>query len=66
MEAFLLTCYSNGYVRKRIIAYDIKSETEQFQKQGFDTQDDYFVESEKDRNRFNKMQGRTSYLNEER
>ena len=66
METFLLTCYSNGYVRKRIQAPDFKTAHDQCVKEGFNMYDDYFLETEKEGNKIEKMHKRTIYLDEER
>jgi len=63
MKTFNLTSYHNGRIIKTIKAETLLQATEICQKQGYSL-DDEFLETVEETARYNRMQGRTIYIDE--
>jgi hypothetical protein len=68
METFNLTSYENGRIIKTIKAKTMHEAKNILETKGYDCQDDYFIESVAERNRWDmqNINGRTIYIDEER
>jgi hypothetical protein len=66
METFNLTSYENGRVIKTIKAETMQDAKNILELKGYDCQDDYFLESVTERNRWDmqNINGRTIYIDE--
>ncbi len=64
MKTFNLTSYENGRIVKIIKAETMQDAKNQLELKGYDCQDDYYLETVEDRNKFNSLPGRTIYIDE--
>jgi hypothetical protein len=64
MKTFNLTSYENGRIVKIIKAETMQDAKNQLELKGYDCQDDYYLETVEDRNKFNALPGRTIYIDE--
>jgi hypothetical protein len=66
METFNLTSYENGRVIKTIKAKTMQDAKNILELKGYDCQDDYYLESVTERNRWDmeNINGRTIYIDE--
>ena len=68
MKKFNVISYENGIVRHTISARNLNEAIEICEKRGIDCQDDHYIETEKETNKFNakNVNRRTVYIEDDR
>ncbi len=66
MKTFNLTSYASGRIVKTIKAETMEIAKNELEQKGYDCQDDHFLETVEETAKYDRMYGRTIYIDEER